>query len=78
MNPQSINESTIFHSTISIPSKSTGESVGLSPLLVILSDTEAEVMAIPVFLHEIAPEAAAVVPPPIVALYLVIESDPEV
>ncbi|GJT97041.1 hypothetical protein Tco_1092559 [Tanacetum coccineum] len=61
-----------------IPSDSTGESVGSSPSLVILLDTEAEVMAIHVFLPEIAPEAAFVVAPPIVALYLIIEFDPEV
>ncbi|GKE33191.1 hypothetical protein Tco_1452513, partial [Tanacetum coccineum] len=70
----------ISHSTILIPFNSAGESVGSSPSLVILSDTEAEVMAIPVVLPEIAPEEAptSIVAPPTATLDLAIESDPEV
>ncbi|GKC29947.1 hypothetical protein Tco_1037241 [Tanacetum coccineum] len=57
-----------------IPFNSAGESVGSSPSLVILSDTEAEVMAVPAVLPEIAPEAeAAVVASPTAVLDLVIE-----
>nr|GFA31503.1 hypothetical protein [Tanacetum cinerariifolium] len=66
------------HSTISIPSDSTGESVGSSPSLGIISDTEAEIIAIPAVLPKIAPKAAAAVGPPTTALDLVIESDPKV
>ncbi|GJZ40904.1 hypothetical protein Tco_0587790 [Tanacetum coccineum] len=46
------------HSTISIPSDSARKSIESSPSLVILSDTEAEVLAIPVALPSIAPKAA--------------------
>ncbi|GJU37657.1 hypothetical protein Tco_1186011 [Tanacetum coccineum] len=68
------------HSTIPIPSDSIGESVGSSPSLVILSDTEAEVMAIPAVLPEITLEAVTtvIVAPPTATLDLAIESDPEV
>ncbi|GKB91311.1 hypothetical protein Tco_0963583 [Tanacetum coccineum] len=66
------------HSTISIPSDSTGESVGSSPSLVILSDIEAKVMAVLAILPEIAPEEAAVVASPTAALYLVIKTNPEI
>ncbi|GJV23122.1 hypothetical protein Tco_1375817 [Tanacetum coccineum] len=66
------------HSTISIPSDSTNESVESSPLLVILSDIEAKVMAVPAILPEIAPEEAAVVASPTTALYLVIKTDPKI
>ncbi|GJU20447.1 hypothetical protein Tco_1153789 [Tanacetum coccineum] len=66
-------------STISIPSDSTGESVRSLASLVILSDTEAKVMAVPTVLPKISPEAkAAVVASPTAILDLVIESDPEV
>ncbi|GJS13547.1 hypothetical protein Tco_0408019 [Tanacetum coccineum] len=66
------------HSTISIPSDSTGESVGSSASLVILSNTKAKVMAILAVLPEITLEAkAAVVASPTPILDVVIESDPE-
>ncbi|GKB94712.1 hypothetical protein Tco_0980849 [Tanacetum coccineum] len=64
------------HSTISIPSDCTDESVESSPSLVILLDTEAEVMVVPTVLPEITLEAeAVVVASPIAILDLVIESD---
>nr|GEU48618.1 hypothetical protein [Tanacetum cinerariifolium] len=67
------------HSTISIPSDFTGESVRSSPSLVILSDTELEVIVVPIILPEIAPEAeAALVASPTPVLDLAIESDLEV
>ncbi|GKE26772.1 hypothetical protein Tco_1442156, partial [Tanacetum coccineum] len=66
------------HSTISIPSDCTDESVESSPSLVILLDTEAEVMVVPTILPEITLEAkAVVVASPIAILDLVIESDPK-
>ncbi|GJZ36823.1 hypothetical protein Tco_0583014 [Tanacetum coccineum] len=67
------------HFTISIPYDFTGMSIGLSPLLVILSDTEVEVIVVPAVLPEIAPEAeAAIVASPTPVLDLAIESDLEV
>ncbi|GJS45525.1 ribonuclease H-like domain-containing protein [Tanacetum coccineum] len=68
------------HSTILIPSDSVGEGIILSPSLVILSNTKAEVMAIPVVLPEIALEAATtvVVASPTATPGLAIETDPEV
>ncbi|GJW09960.1 hypothetical protein Tco_1575787 [Tanacetum coccineum] len=66
------------HSTISIPSESTGESVGSSTSLVFLSYTKAQVMVIHAVLPEIAPKAKAdVVDSPTLVLDLVIESDLE-
>nr|GEU62309.1 hypothetical protein [Tanacetum cinerariifolium] len=66
------------HSTVLIPSDFTGESVGSSASLVILSNTKEEVMAILAVLPEIAPRAeTAVVPSPTPVLDFVIESDLE-
>ncbi|GJU84271.1 hypothetical protein Tco_1291817 [Tanacetum coccineum] len=67
------------HSTISIPSDSARKSIESSPSLVILSDTEAEVLAIPVALPSIAPKAAAatVVSLPTVTGDLAIRTDLE-
>ncbi|GJT71621.1 hypothetical protein Tco_1030907 [Tanacetum coccineum] len=65
--------------TISISSDITGESIGSSVSLVILSDTETEVAAVPVILPEIALEVEApMVALPTAVLDLVFESDPEV
>ncbi|GJU84269.1 hypothetical protein Tco_1291815 [Tanacetum coccineum] len=66
------------HSTILIPFDSAEESIRSSPSLVILSDTETEVMAIPAALPEIAPESAAVVvTPPTATPDLTIKTDPQ-
>ncbi|GJV20030.1 hypothetical protein Tco_1369050 [Tanacetum coccineum] len=62
------------HSIILIPSDSTGESVRLSPSMVILPDTKAEVMVI----LEITPEAVAIVASPTIALDHAIDSNLEV
>ncbi|GKB04897.1 hypothetical protein Tco_0833092 [Tanacetum coccineum] len=62
------------HSIILIPSDSTGESVGLSPSMVILQDTKVGVMAIP----KIALEAATRVASPTITLDHAIDSDLEV
>ncbi|GJX43654.1 putative reverse transcriptase domain-containing protein [Tanacetum coccineum] len=65
-------------STISISSDTTKESIGSSASLVILSDTETKVPAVPVILLEIALEAeAAMVASPTSVLDLVLKSDPE-
>ncbi|GJY97619.1 hypothetical protein Tco_0514529 [Tanacetum coccineum] len=68
------------HSTISIPSNSVRESIRSSPSVVILIDSEAEVMPIHIALPEIALEAAAaaVVSLPTATLDLAIESYLEV
>ncbi|GJS60466.1 hypothetical protein Tco_0655250 [Tanacetum coccineum] len=67
------------HFTILIPSDSTSESVESLASLVILSDTEIEVIDVHAILPEVALEVeATVVALPTVVLDLTLESDPEV
>nr|GEY82760.1 hypothetical protein [Tanacetum cinerariifolium] len=68
------------HTTISIPFGADEETTRWSTPLIILSDTEAEVMTIPVALHKITPEAAAtaIVTSPTATPDLAIKSDSKV